>query len=137
MMRLSNVKMTTTVQRSKLLQTVRENLARHEQIVAEAKVGYLARAKQALKEQLLRAEAGNTPDLTFRLAAPQDHSEVYRTVVEMLAWTTDESVTLQADEFRQLVLDQWDWTDGFYLANSNYSETASRFGGVKSNWQGE
>ena len=36
------------------------------------------------------------------------------------------TVELAADEFRQLVRDEWDWTEKFLAGNSPYSATALR-----------
>lgn len=53
MMRMNNIKMNTRVERTKLLETLKSNLLRHKQIVQEARVGYIKRARKALEDRLL------------------------------------------------------------------------------------
>ena len=124
MMRMSNIKMTSKVERLKLLAAVRENYARHQTIVAEARKGYLAAASDALLRKMGQIRDGIISPLAFTLQVPQDHSEVYKNSIEMLEWNTQEHVELEADEFRQLVRDEWDFTETFLLANLAYSATA-------------
>jgi hypothetical protein len=125
-MRMQNVRMTTTVSKEKLLDALRVNLARHSQIVQEARDGYVTQAREALERRLEELRTGKVVSLKFTLNPPLDYSEVYRTAIQMLEWNADEMIVLQADEFKQLVLDEWDWIDGFIASNSAYSTTARR-----------
>lgn len=125
-MRMSNIKMTTRVERAKLLATLRANLAEHRRIVEDARLGYVEKAKRALESRLAQLRDGRPVALGFHdLKPPVDHSEVYRNSIEMLEWNTQEFVDLEADEFRQLVRDEWDWTDGFLQETSGYSALAA------------
>lgn len=124
MMRASNIRMKTRVLRTKLLGTLRENAQRHAAIVAEAREGYRRKALEALTERRDRLRGGETVDLMFHLRPPVDHCEVYANAIAMLEWGTEEHVELEADEFRQLVRDEWDWSDDFLSSNSAYSATA-------------
>ncbi len=123
-MRKNNIQMTTTVERLKLLDAVRTNYERHKQIVEEAWAGYWKRAEEELARRLAAVREGKEPDIVIRLDRPVDHTEVYENSIAMLEWSTDEFVVLEADEFRQLVRDQWEFTDHFYATNSGYSATA-------------
>ena len=116
--------MTTRVRRDSLLAALELNAAKHSAIVEEARIGYLKRARKALEERLAELQSGKIAALEFQLAPPQDYSEVYKSAIEMLKWTVHEVVELQADEFRQLVQDQWDWSNAFFGQNSRYSKTA-------------
>ncbi len=125
-MRQSNIRMTTTVEKTKLLETLRSNLARHRQIVQEARDGYVKQAREALEKRLEQLRTGELVSLTFTLQPPADYTEVYENSIAMLEWNTAATVELEADEFRQLVRDEWDWTDQFLLSNRRYSATAAR-----------
>jgi acyl-CoA reductase-like NAD-dependent aldehyde dehydrogenase len=120
-----SINLTTTVDRVRLLEKVKENAAKHKAVVAEARAGYLERARKALEARLAELATGKVVSLTFSLNPPQDYTSAYETVIRMLEWTKDETVTLQADEFRHLIEDRWDWTDRFYAGNSLYSKRAS------------
>lgn len=124
-MRHSNISMKTIVKRDQLLETLKINAAKHAKIVQEARDGYVKKAQEALVKRLEELRTGKIVSLHFSLQPPQDNSEVYRNCIKMLEWTTAAEVTLEADEFRQLVLDEWDWSSGFYGQNKLYSATAN------------
>jgi hypothetical protein len=116
--------MTTKVSRERLLTALRANLENHSQIVKEAVAGYLAKAREALAKRMDQLAKGTVVSLSFSLNPPQDHSEVYKTVIRMLEWNTSDMVELEADEFRQLVEDKWDWSGSFLHTNAVYSKKA-------------
>ncbi len=123
-MRMSNIKMTTRVERLKLLETLRRNMSKHSEIVQEARDGYIKKARIALESRLEQLRKGHLVSLLFTLTPPLDYSEVYQNTISMLEWNTDDYVELQADEFRQLVRDEWDWTSEFTNTNAAYSKKA-------------
>lgn len=126
MMRSHNINMTTTVSKDKLLETLKTNLENHARIVQEAREGYVRRARRALEDRLAQILEGKTVALSFSLQPPLDYSKVYRNTIRMLEWNENGQITLSADEFSQLVLDQWDWSQHFYASNSVYSNTAQQ-----------
>lgn len=128
-MRRSNINMTTTVKKADLIKKVEENLAKHKKIVAEAKAGYLKKAAAAVEKKLADLKAGKVVSLDFNLRRPADYTEVYTNSLEMLRWNTAEEVELEADEFRQLVRDQWDWTSDFLHTNASYSAIVGSMSG--------
>lgn len=125
MMRLNNIKMTMNFSRMELLAKLKENLANHKKIVDEARIGYIEKAKKAVADRLDELRGGKVVSLTFHLSPPVDNSEVYKTTIGMLEMSKDETIVLTADEFRQLVQDEWDWTDHFLVANRQYSDLAA------------
>ena len=125
-MRMANIRMTTTVEKTRLLETLRANMARHQQIVQEARDGYISQAREALEKRLEQLRTGELVSLIFHLQPPADYTEVYENSIAMLEWNTADMVELEADEFRQLVRDEWDWTERFLAGNSTYSATALR-----------
>jgi len=125
MMRMNNIKMTMNFSRTELLAKLKENLANHAKIVEEARVGYIEKAKLAVADRLEELKSGKVVALAFNLSPPVDMSEVYKTTIGMLEMSKDENITLTADEFRQLVQDEWDWTDNFLLSNRHYSDRAA------------
>lgn len=125
MMRMNNIKMTMSFSRTELLEKLKANLANHSKIVEEARAGYIEKAKAAVAARLDVLKAGTVVALTFSLQPPVDMSEVYKTTIGMLEMSKDEAITLTADEFRQLVQDEWDWTDNFLVANRAYSDLAA------------
>jgi len=102
-----------------------KNRERHQKIVAEARVGYAKRAREALLEQLKRLESGKATIVVFSLTAPQDHTKVYDTAIEMMRMHTGKTVPLDSGQVRTLMMDEWDWKRHFLMANSAYSGTAA------------
>jgi len=127
MMRLANIAMSTKVERIKLLATLKANLDKHAAVVQEAREGYVRQAKKELERRLEQIRKGQVVSLHFSLNPPQDYSEVYKNCISMLEWNTAPFVDLKADEFRQLVRDEWDWSEGFYHSNSTYSGQAQKW----------
>ena len=123
-MRMNNISMTSTVNKSKLLETLKKNRESHGKIVEEARKGYIDQARAALSARLAQLEKGEVVSLSFNLSPPSDYTEVYDNSIAMLEWNTQETVELEADEFRQLVRDEWDWSANFFALNSNYSKLA-------------
>ena len=101
------------------------NREKHRKIVAEARVGYAKKAREALLDQLNKLETGKTTVVTFHLVAPQDHTKVYDTAIKMLHMHTGETVELTSDQVQTLVMDDWDWKGQFLLSNAAYSGTAA------------
>ena len=130
-MRMNNIRMSTKVKKTELLAKLKENMATHKQIVQEARNGYVKQAQEALLSRLEQLRTGEVVALAFNLSPPQDYTEVYQNSIAMLEWNQDEVVELEADEFRQLVRDEWDWTDSFLTGNERYSSTASNLNKVK------
>lgn len=124
-MKRANINMSTVVEKVRLLETLRTNLARHSQIVQESRDGYVKQARALLEERLEQVRKGELVSLAFHLRPPMDYSEVYENSIAMLEWHTEDTVMLEADEFRQLVRDEWDWSTEFYAGNRAYSATAA------------
>ena len=129
MLQRANIRMTTTIPRLELLREVRNNFKRHTKIVAEARKGYMKKAKAELAKRLKQLENGEVVSLKFSLTPPVDYSKIYQSSISMLEHNIQENVELQADEFNQLVNDEWDWTHNFLFANMHYSKTANMMAG--------
>ena len=120
-----NVQMKTTVNRLKMLETLRANRDRHAEIVKEAQAGYIVAAQKAVEKCRVDLTQGKVVSIQkYVLSVPVDYRSAYDTVITMLEWSQDEMITLAADEFRQFIQDQWDWKDGFVSSNAAYSSTA-------------
>jgi len=117
--------MTTTVPKTKLLEHLRKNRSEHKQIVAEARDGYLRQAKEELEKRLEQLRHGKLVSLHFDLTPPRDYTHIYDQAIEMLEWNTATDVVLQADEFDNIVRDNWNWMREFLTSNSLYSATAT------------
>lgn len=124
MMRQLGIKMKIKVNREQLLTELKKNRAQHMTVFEEAKVGYRERALAALRARLDELMSGKLTSLQFNLAPPQCNVSAYDTVIQMLEWSKDASIEMDASEFRMLVQDEWDWADAWLLSNATYSPTA-------------
>ena len=121
----SNIEFKTKVRVADLLARLRENRSLHADVVVEAREGYVKQARAALEKRLLALEHGSVVALSFRLSVPVDCTSTYDTAIAMLEMHSEDTVTLEADEFRCLVQDQWDWSREFWATNKVYSPTAT------------
>lgn len=130
MQQIHRISMNITVNRERLLEKLKENRAKHAQIVKEAKEGYWAEVARRLIKLLedIREENGPKP-ISFTAQPPKDYTGEYDTVITMLEYHTEETIQLTPDEARQLLEDRWDWMSAFLETNSAYSEAARALGG--------
>jgi len=114
-----------TVKKDALLAKLEENRAQHAQIVAEARTGYVEKAKKALAEKMELLAKGRVVALHFTLRVPEDHTKEYDTAIGMLKMSTDDVLVLTQAEYRMYVEDKWDWDASFLLSNAIYSPTSA------------
>jgi hypothetical protein len=110
--------------RADVLATLIKNREAHAAIVKEARDGYVAKAQEVLKEKLAKLSSGKVVALSFSLRVPIDQTKVYDTAIEMLKLHQEEKIELDAGQVRNLMQDQWDWSDAFYGTNAVYSKMA-------------
>lgn len=116
---------------SKILEILCENLKQHKTIVEEARVGYVDRAKVALELRLDELRSGKLKHLGFDLHPPQDHSSVYDTAIKMMELSEDPIIELTADQVQNLILDNWHWSEQWFMQNAPLSATANVSGKAK------
>jgi len=111
------------VPRAKLMDTLRENRGRHLASYQEARRVYQTRAADWHRDQALLIDQGRTPVRTMptRLPEPEDHTADYDAAIAMYGWSVDETVTMDQQEFTQLILDQWAWTGRWAQTTSVYA----------------
>jgi len=115
------IKMNVTCKTSEVLARLQDNRGKHAKIVAEAREGYIKAAQAELEKRLAKIREGKIVGLTFQLSLPKDCTGAYDTVIEMLQSHQSETIELSATEFRQLMMDQWDWSHEFLYTNAMYS----------------
>lgn len=116
---------TVTVSVPKLIEKLKTNRIAHSKIVAEARAGYVKRATEALADKMQQLKEGKIASLFFALKVPVDNTPVYDMTISMLEMHTGEELMLNGVQYRNFVLDKWDWKDEFLATNSRYSVTAA------------
>ena len=117
--------MIVTVRVQDLIAKLNHNRDQHARIVIEARAGYLAKARKKLEERLEQLAAGKIVSLQFGLSLPADHTAEYDTALGMLNMATDTTIKLAASDYRQLVEDEWSWSESFVYSNVAYSATCA------------
>jgi hypothetical protein len=111
---------TIKVKKSDLLDTLRTNKAKHEEVYEQAMVKY----REALIAELvsLRAdvEAGKQIEHRLKTVVPLRFADSYEQAIQMLEWEVGDEVELDTHEFQQYVMDDWNWGQSFRAANSAY-----------------
>lgn len=136
---------TVTINTTKLLAKLKENLKKHKAEYEEAVVGYKQMAAQRLKQELGAAcdrleknfrmlelridefdpsEQNNTVVLLdtvhFKMMVPQDHSKAYEVAIRMAEWEENETIDLLQSQFQCFVMDDWEWKDEFEAVTKRY-----------------
>ena len=120
---LSDMKITAN--RLDVLKSLLANREEHSQIVAEARVGYVQKAKEALASKLDELQSGKIAALTFNLVTPADHSKDFDQAIRMLEMHTGDTIEVDGSLIRSFVMNEWDWMSSFLASNSRYSATAA------------
>lgn len=111
--------------REDVLAKLRENREQHAKIVVEARAGYIEKAKRELTARLDEANSNKVVSLQFGLRLPVDHTNVYDVAIRMLEMHQEGVITLSAEQVRNLIMDEWEWTEEFLGSNSVYSASAA------------
>jgi hypothetical protein len=121
MKHMYGITMKVDCETEEVLEILKKNRAEHAELVEDSRKGYLKKAKETLAKRLEKLESGKVVDLQFSLHLPQDHTAEYDTVIRMLEMHTEETITLSADEVRNLIENKWDWMEAFVASNQVYS----------------
>ena len=117
------------VKRTDLIAKIQENRDRHANTFKAAQDGYLETVRHAFDGWDKKLNHGpNAPIETAIKAvaqvstfhAPTSHLEEYDRALAMLDMSVDETITLQVNEFQQLVMDEWGWKREFIRSTSAY-----------------
>ena len=110
------------VPRVQLLKALRENRDKHRAVFEEAMEGYRTQAIKILEEHIERIKANKPEQVRITLPMPEDHTDDYDRVIQMIEWSLDAEVWLDGHEFDQYVRDEWGWKAAFLATASTYTE---------------
>lgn len=118
---------TVRMAKDTLLERIKANRDEHRKIYEEAMEGWKRSVIEALDTAYKDALEGKAYNVVFRLEQPQDHTDEYDTVIELITASLDDEFELEYHEFANFVLDKWGWQHAFLgMASSYGSETATR-----------
>lgn len=109
-----------TVEKVELLKILRLNRASHTAKFARAQEVYKERVIQELEESLVRAKHGDRVDHFIRLPIPENHTNDYSRVIQMLEMHKLDNIELTKSEFQCYVQDEWGWLKSFDANTTSY-----------------
>ena len=112
---------TVHVKREELLTRIKENRAKHRDEFERAWDGYTKAVREWLEKSLDALKAGKKIDVAFRGPIPQDHTEDYDRVIDMLQMEIRDELEIDETQFAQYVRDDWGWKGQFVTTNSTYT----------------
>lgn len=112
------------VDTQELLKRIRENRDKHRAIFESALEGFKTQVIEHLEKRLEQVRKGKVPDLMIRLPQPEDHTEDYDCVIDMLETHTKDTIQISNQEFAMYVRDDWSWKRQFVATASNYTQMA-------------
>ena len=117
---------TVRVNKVELLERIKKNRDEHRKIFEEALTGWKKKVTEELERRYQEALQGKRFDVAIHLPRPEDHTDQYDTVIELLTMSLDEELELTQAEFANYALDKWQWQANFLAMSSSYgSVTAS------------
>lgn len=108
---------TITVNKARLVETLRTNREAHRAQFLTAQERYREKVIEELDTRLEQARSGGVINLGFRLPEPIDYTSAYDTALAMCEWSVSDSLELGQHDFERYVLNQWEWA-GMFAANT-------------------
>lgn len=108
------------VEKSKLLNILKGNRAKHIEKYKIAKRKFRAAVIKQMKENLEKAEAGGDLELRINLSKPTLHVEEYDNVIGLLELAKDEDIDVSTQDYKQFCLDQWNWSQQWEMSTACY-----------------
>lgn len=113
-----------TIEKNALIQRIQENRNGHTAIYEEAIKGYYLAVARWLEVQQENLNTGEPFETFFNEPRPENHTDDYDNVLDMLNMSVQDRITLSTTEFRQYVRDEWGWKREFLMSSSNYTNGA-------------
>jgi hypothetical protein len=111
-----------TVKKDELLKAIRANRETHRDRFLKATTAYREVVIKTLDRTLVEVREGR-PFLVnqiISLAMPTEHTKEYDTILRMLEMSVNDELVVSQKQFKQFVLDDWDWKGDFERVSSSY-----------------
>ena len=108
------------VKKNALLDKLRANRAQHEADYATAYDVWADGMITQLKKNLAYFKKERKSRAAPVLVQPVSYVKQYDQAIAILEMSVDDEIILDANEFNQYVLDNWNWKQMFTTVNSNY-----------------
>ena len=104
-----------------LIDKLMANREKHRGVYLKAMDGYQRECIRVLEENLSAMRAGVKKTLYLHETMPVDHTRDYDTVIGLIGFSEGDQVELSAAEYRQYVLDDWEWKAQWTTTNSKFT----------------
>lgn len=116
---------TINVDKSDLIEILKENKTKHEELYDEAVIGYHEEVVEKLSVALDKAEAGEEYVTNLKMTKPEHHLKDYNRIIGMLELATETEIELNPNEYDQYVNDEWSWAGMTNSINAMYASKVS------------
>lgn len=101
------------VDRLELLNQLKLGLAQHKLEYDEVVTDFKMAAKKFANESVERINNNDFSNLYFDLQLPSCHEKEYTDIIEMLEFSQDAIINLDATAFRAYIKNEWQWKNSF------------------------
>lgn len=109
-----------------LEEMLRTNRKKHKKAFEIAYDGFRNQVIDTLKINLKEARRKRGKVITkIDLVPPLNHTEDYDIALGMLELHAEDTVSITAEEYRNFILDDWDWSSSFSSSSSSYASSSS------------
>jgi hypothetical protein len=112
---------TITVEKNKLIETLKRNRDEHVSIFERAQIVYREKVIDELDRAIDDAKNGRKIIRFINLPEPENHLSDFETAIEMLEWDTADTVDLDRRDFKRFVQNKWEWEQSFAGNTQSYS----------------
>lgn len=113
------------VSREELLEKIVANRDRHREIFDKALTAYRDKVIEVLDERIENIRSGGDIDVFFHLPVPEDHTEDYDRVIDMLEMHKPSTLTIGSADYACYVRDDWVWKRQWATTNAYYVGAAN------------
>jgi hypothetical protein len=117
-----------TVQKSELLDKLKQNREDHRRIFEEALDGFFKESQDELQARIEDLRVGKRRNIYISKPVPVDHTFDYDRAIGMIEMAVGDTITLSEEDFAQFVMDDWGWQRLFLAGSYNSSTARSKFG---------
>lgn len=108
-----------------LLQVLKDNLAKHSAEVAELRAERRAKVLLHMDSESEKAlNDANYQPVTKDFPMIESHESEYKKVIRMVEMSVDDAITLDSRSFDQYVMDNWSWKSALDFTKSLYGKGA-------------
>jgi hypothetical protein len=104
-----------------LINRITTERSKHRKIFEEAVENYKSQVLEELEDFAERVKRGERIRIVSTLPVPEEHTDDYDMVLDMLCMTTDKTIELTEEQFNTYVRGRWHWMASFASNTMSYN----------------